>query len=287
MNDRVIAVAINYFGADVTERCVKSLLGQVSSFIIVDNSDDSMEFSRLNERLRSLADTVAGFDMTIIDAGDNLGFGRAAQLGIDVAKRADSCAAILLINNDAIACEGMVEGLVECLDRHASPALLAPVSTHGSVPGRLWYHKILGLIMTHPVPGAISYLNGACLLIPYALAKADLFDPDFFMYGEDVLLSWRLVNQGVELVVVEHACYVHAGGWSSRKGGVFYEYHMARAHILLAKKLATSAPERWLFLLGRILGLSARAVARCARFRTLSPVRALVHAWLGQPPGQY
>jgi N-acetylglucosaminyl-diphospho-decaprenol L-rhamnosyltransferase len=147
----------------------------------------------------------------------------------------------------------------------------------------LWYHRLFALVLRRPCLGAFPYLSGACLLVPMPLAMDGLFDPDFFMYGEDVELSWRMTLSGVPLVAADVLCD-HAGSASARIGSLFYEYHVARGHLLLARKLARNQLECWLFLIGRAISLPLRATLRCLRLKSSIPWRALLLALLGKAP---
>lgn len=284
MDFRIVAVTINYHGAEMTRRCVLSLLDQVDRVIVVDNSNDATESVRLGKMLDSIDKENTFRRIEVITASRNLGFGGGMQLGTTAAFAMPSCVAVLLINNDAIACRGMVSALLTSFEAHGGAALIAPASSADSVPSSLWYHRFFGLISSHKLPGAFRYLNGACLLVPRIYAETKLFDSEFFMYGEDVELSWRLRRAGVVLEVLQQARYQHVGAGSARVGSLFYEYHVARAHILLTKKLALSRLERFSLLLGRAVSLPMRASVRCVRYRSLMPWRALILACLNDPP---
>ena len=153
----------------------------------------------------------------------------------------------------------------------------------GPTASLLWYHRLFALVLRQPCLGAFPYLSGACLLIPMSLARGCLFDPDFFMYGEDVELSWRMNQSGVRLVAADVMCG-HVGSASARIGSLFYEYHVAKGHLLLARKLARNQFESWLFLFGRAISLPLRATLRSLRHRSLLPWLALLLAWLGKTP---
>ena len=105
---------------------------------------------------------------------------------------------------------------------------------------------------------------------------------EFFMYGEDVLLSWQILRKNKKAIGVENATVEHEGTGSSVHGDIFYEYQVARGHILLARKTATNMMQLILFLAGRALFLSARGVVRAARFRKIAPLLAFFYAWTGK-----
>ena len=281
--DNVAAVILNYRRADLTTRCMTSLIGQVSLVMVVDNSGDEEETKHLAE---CMVISNQGGDEThieIVCPGKNLGFGRGVEYGIEKIIEWGDFECVLIINNDAVAGEGMVEGMLNTLRAHGNNALVAAKIEGESATSVLWYHRLFALVLRCPLPGAFPYLSGACLLVPMSLAKVGLFDPDFFMYGEDVELSWRMTQSGVPLVVAD-VNYGHVGSASARIGSLFYEYHVARGHILLARKLARNRLEWSLFLIGRAISLPLRATLRTLRHKSLIPWRALIMAWLGKAP---
>jgi GT2 family glycosyltransferase len=92
------------------------------------------------------------------------------------------------------------------------------------------------------------------------------------MYGEDVLLGWRL--GAARMVHVPQVLVWHEGSASSRNGSVFYELHVAAGHWRLAHKLGNNPADSALLLAGRCISLSARALIRAVRLRSLIPVLA-------------
>ena len=260
-----------------------SLVGQVALALVVDNSGDEEETKRLAECMVMSHQGKQETHIEIISSGENLGFGRGVDYGIRRVMERGDFAGVLVINNDAVASVGMVEGMLKTLRAHGNNALVAAKIQGESATSVLWYHRLFALVLRRPCPGAFPYLSGACLLVPMSLAKVGLFDPDFFMYGEDVELSWRLSQCGVPLIVADVNCD-HVGSASARIGSLFYEYHVARGHILLARKLARNRLEWSLFLIGRAISLPLRATLRFFRHKSLIPWWALVMAWLGKAP---
>jgi GT2 family glycosyltransferase len=197
-------------------------------------------------------------------------------LAIETILKEKQFESILVINNDAEASDGSVEKLMATLRRYKGKAIVAPRSSAtSSTPSMLWYHRYLSLVLTKPLPGAFPYLSGACLLIPTSLISPYLFDPDFFMYGEDVEFSHRMTLQGIPLVISD-AKYNHAGSLSSRKGSFFYEYNVVKGHIILIRKLARGPFDKILLIFGRAIFLPLRAFIRSIRSRSLTPLFALL-----------
>lgn len=280
------AIVINYFGADKTERCLASLSGQaIDTLVLVDNSADQDERHRLEAILSSLNDRRCRFIIRTRFNDTNLGFGKAINQVIrDDQESTGGHDYYLLINNDAEATPGLVAGLLLAAATHPDAALVSPRIRWGDDDvGYYWYQPFLGHVSRVPWPGSFSYLSGCCLLVDAALAhNGALFDEDFFMYGEDIDLTARAVRTGRAIVCVEHLLVIHEGSGSSRHGGLFYEYQVARGHVLLAGKLADHRVTRILFTAGRALYLTARAMVRSLRYRRRTPIRALLLAWTGR-----
>jgi N-acetylglucosaminyl-diphospho-decaprenol L-rhamnosyltransferase len=282
MMAKIAAITLNYRKAELTTRSIESLARQVQLVLVVDNSALDEEVKVLAERVAAIRSPTANTRVEILNPKINLGFGKGVDYGLQWISSNTACKAVLMINNDAIAHVDLVARMFYMLDTHNGTALVAPRTT-GSTPSVLWYHRLFALVLKRPLLGAFPYLSGACLLVPMSLARNGLFDPQFFMYGEDVELSWRMTQHGVPLVTADAECE-HTGSASSRLGSLFYEYHVARGHILLARKLAKNNFEWAALLLGRALSLPLRATLRCLRHKSLIPWSALVLAWLGKPP---
>ena len=284
MRSDIAAITLNYRKAGLTARCVGSLAGQVGAVIVVDNSADTHESEQLLEALRAAESDLRGTSVTVVTAEENLGFAAGVDLGLRKALDSGAWNAYLIMNNDAVATATMVQDLAAALEQHGGKALVAPREQPGSTPSLLWYQSALALVLRKPAPGAFPYLSGACLLVHRSLLNDDrLFDRDFFMYGEDVELSWRLRQTGLPLVLAD-ARFEHVGSASTRRGSPFYEYHVARAHLLLGRKLATGHMHRLWLALGRAVALPLRAGLRCVRNRNLTPGRSLLRAALKRPP---
>lgn len=96
------------------------------------------------------------------------------------------------------------------------------------------------------------------------------------MYGEDVLLGWRL---GAErMAYVPHLLVSHETSASSRNGSLFYETRVVSGHWLLAYKLARSRTDLLLLLAARWLSLGVRSLLRSVRSHSSTPLLAL---WRG------
>jgi N-acetylglucosaminyl-diphospho-decaprenol L-rhamnosyltransferase len=281
---RTCAILINYRGTPKTLRCLTSLVGHpVDTIRVVDNSASAEEALLLSLAVQEFPEGISSPAVSLTINEDNLGFGTAVNRAIrDDRAEAQGHDYYLVINSDAEATPGMVETLVSILERDRDVAIAAPRTDtgHGGM-GYLWYGRLFGTVSGRKTVMGFPYLTGCCLLFGKGLAdEGPVFDESFFMYGEDTLLSWRVQKSGRKIVCADDARVMHEGTGSSSHGGFFYEYHTARCHALLAFKTWERPHELPLFILGRVLSLSIRALIRSIRYRTLSPALALLVCWL-------
>jgi len=278
------AIVLDYRNPDTTKKCLISLIGQgLATVYVVDNSQNE----ECTKELAAIEVELSGLDvdyiLRIIGANRNLGFANGVNYAIRTDLESSSphdC--YLLINNDAIAHPGLVAQLQESIEKD-NVLLAAPcISEQGtSKECGLWYNRYLGILTEHRTPLSFNYASGCCLLLRKQLINNNqLFDPAFFMYGEDALLFWKLHKNGMPYKIVKDAYVEHEVGASSTKSGIFYEYHTTRAHILMAVKARSNPLEIPLMLISKFISLSVRMIARCLRYRSLVPAHAFILAWL-------
>jgi N-acetylglucosaminyl-diphospho-decaprenol L-rhamnosyltransferase len=82
------------------------------------------------------------------------------------------------------------------------------------------------------------FSGGGALLRKAALDDAGLFDPRFFMYYEDLDLSWRLRLRGWKVLYVPDAVIVHEHAASSQEWSPLFVYNVDRNRPLMLLKLA-------------------------------------------------
>jgi GT2 family glycosyltransferase len=244
---------------------------KVSAVLVLDNSEDNG---------KSAADIVAIFRVDsrvkVVVSERNLGFAAGVNRGIELILELFPEAWVLLINNDARLLSGALSKLERTLAENTNALIAFPSVSQGDrVLGQAYYHKLFGLLSWRPRPGFFSFASGCCLLVAMERSSLPLFDEDFFMYGEDCELGWRLSRRPGSMLHINEMLVAHYGSASSRLGSLFYESHTVAAHLILARKLARNKVELGLLLVMRALSLPARALVRTIRFRSLKPLRGL------------
>jgi N-acetylglucosaminyl-diphospho-decaprenol L-rhamnosyltransferase len=268
----VVGLTLNYRDPVRTVACVRNLLEQGAEHVLVwDNSADGGESSSL--LAREFADDAR---VSIVDAESNLGFSAGINRGIEWLKHRHSGRAVLLINNDAQLLPGALCKLQSALQRAPKALVAFPDIDHGGwVRGLVWYQRLTGIISDKPLPGSFAYASGCCLLLSSGVCTGPLFDEDFFMYGEDWELGWRLSRQPGSTVHVPEILVAHEGSASSRMGSPFYETRVVAAQLIIARKLAKNRVDGLLVAVLHWCLLFVRALVRSIRFRSTTPIRAL------------
>lgn len=189
-------VIVSYNTRGDLERCLASLHeappAAPHEVVVVDNAstDGSVEAARRWPAVR------------VIEAGENLGFARANNLGI----RHTTGDYLLLLNSDTVVPPGAIDGLLDDLERHPDAAVVGPRLLDGSGRPELSFGRMIGPVNEArqkligwlgrwtPVVERMTrrertpdWVSGACLLVRRADAEAvGLLDERYFMYAEDV-----------------------------------------------------------------------------------------------------
>ncbi len=231
----VSIIIVNYNVKYFLSQCLKSLESARKAMsieiFVVDNhsSDDSIEY------LKPLFPYVH-----FIENKENTGFSRANNQAIKLAKGKY----ILLLNPDTIVGENTLQNVCLYMDEHSKTGgvgvkmingkgLFLPESKRGFPSPWNSFCKMFGLSRLFPYSGIfakyhVKYLDkekihqvevlaGAFMMMrKETLDKIGLLDEDFFMYGEDVDLSYRVVKGGYNNIYLPEKI-IHYKGESTKK----------------------------------------------------------------------
>ncbi|MDY0330917.1 MAG: glycosyltransferase [Thiomonas sp.] len=270
----IVGLTLNYRDAARTTRCVQSLLDNGANAVLVwDNSEDNgVSATALDQHW---ADTK---QVHIESSPCNLGFSAGVNRGIEAILARYPAAWIMLLNNDATLRAEALSRLRQCLENPQVVIAYPRIDQVGHTTGTVFYQRHLALLrFDRPLPGSFPSPSGCALMIAPERIELPLFDEDFFMYGEDVMLGWRLGSQ--RMAHIPQVLVDHEGSASSGVGSEFYETRLVAGHWLLARKLARNPFDRAMLTIGRGLSLPARALVRSLRYRSLLPFHALWQGW--------
>lgn len=274
----MVGLVLHFRTANTTLKCLASIIGQgIHRVVLVDNSQDGGEsVRRMDGGLKGLE--KEGLHIDILQPTVNLGFAAGVNAGLKQLLL-DDPADVLLINSDAELQNVSVQVMRTFLEDAA--CVVPRLARQSGAPGQsafAFYHSLSGLIFRRSMPGTVRHPSGCCLLIRADQVRKNLFDEDFFFYGEDVMLGFELERHSMRVVDCDKAIVIHEGSGSAKNGSIFYEYHMVRAHWLLARKLSRNRFEYVLFVIARCLMLSLRASVRSLRSRSMVPWHGLLRA---------
>lgn len=252
---RLSIVIVNYNVRYFLEQCLhsveKAIQGLEAEVYVVDNN--SVDGS--NEMVTAKFPWV-----NLIANKENTGFSRANNQAIRIAKGEY----VLLLNPDTVLEHDTLSKCVAFMDGHPDAGGLGikmvdgkgkflPESKRGLPTPSVAFYKISGLSYLFPKSKLFSryhlgyldnnkthevdILSGAFMMLrKEALDKTGLLDETFFMYGEDIDLSYRIIKAGYKNYYFHEARIIHYKGESTKKSSINYVFVFYNAMIIFAKK---------------------------------------------------
>ncbi len=252
---KLSVIIVNYNVEFFLEQCLNSVLaaskGLSVETIVVDNNsvDNSLPMMR------------AKFpDVKLIANKDNRGFSKANNQGIKVS----TGEYVLLLNPDTIVEEDTFKRVIDFMDSNLDAGGLGvrmldgkgrflPESKRGLPTPAAAFYKMFGLSKLFPnskkfaayhaghlsqdKTHEVEVLSGAFMLMRRSvLDKVGLLDEDFFMYGEDIDLSYRIIKGGYKNYYFADTRIIHYKGESTKKNTVNYVFVFYNAMVIFAKK---------------------------------------------------
>lgn len=248
-------VIVNYNVAYFLEQCLYSvenaIVGIDSEVWVVDNASVDSSTSMVKEKFPWVK---------LIESKDNLGFSKGNNLAIH------QCTGeyILLLNPDTVVEEDTFSKCISYMDQHQDVGGLGvkmldgnghflPESKRALPTPEVSLYKIIGLTSLFPRSEKfakyylgnlsneethdIEILSGAYMFMrKTVLDKVGLLDEAFFMYGEDIDLSYRIINGGYKNVYYPETRIIHYKGESTKKGSINYVLIFYQAMIIFANK---------------------------------------------------
>ena len=251
---KLSVIIVNYKVKHYLEQCLRSVAeasrGIAVEVIVVDNASGDGSVEYLRERFP---------DVTIIASEENLGFARANNLAI----RNSHGQYVLLLNPDTIVAEDTFRDFLTFMDSTPdaggcgaymlhTDGSFAPESRRGLPTPFVAFCKMSGLASLFPKSrtfgryymrylnenevNRIEIMSGAFMFLRRdALDKAGLLDEDFFMYGEDIDLSYRILKAGYNNYFLPSRI-LHYKGESTVKSSYRYVHTFYRAMELFFNK---------------------------------------------------
>ena len=251
---KLTVVIVNYKVKYFLEQCLRSVekaaAGHDVEVFVVDNASCDGSVDYIMERFPAV---------NLIASEENLGFARANNLAI----RQSKGEYVLLLNPDTIVAENCFGEFISFMDSHPDAGgcgaymlhvdgTFALESRRGLPTPFVAFCKMSGLAAMMPRSrtfgryymrylnenevNPIEIMSGAFMFLRRsALDKAGLLDEDFFMYGEDIDLSYRILKSGYRNYFLPHRM-LHYKGESTVKSSYRYVHTFYRAMQLFFNK---------------------------------------------------
>lgn len=248
-------IIVNYNVKHFLEQCLHSVLKaskNISSEIfVVDNNSVDGSAQLIREKFSQIH---------FISNRENVGFSKANNQAIRLAKGKY----ILLLNPDTVVEEDTFSKVLDFMEKYPEAGGLGvkmidgkgvflPESKRGLPTPWVAFYKMFGISKLFPNSKKfgkyhLSYLNeneiqeidvlaGAFMLLrKETLDKVGLLDESFFMYGEDIDLSYRITLGGYKNYYFPETTIIHYKGESTKKGSLNYVKVFYNAMILFARK---------------------------------------------------
>lgn len=238
-------VIVNYNVKHYVEQCLRSVYAAADGIdmevFVVDNASTDGSVSYLREYFPKV---------NYIENKQNLGFSKANNVAIRQAKGEY----VLLLNPDTVISKNVLHECIDFADSHQKTGAIgvrmhnedgtvAPESRRSVPTPWIALCKYLGYSRRYYMgwlpwdqPARIEVVSGAfCFLRHKALVEVGLLDEDYFMYGEDIDLSYHLLRHGYENWYLP-LDIVHFKGRSTIKTSFRYAYVFYKAMLIFFVK---------------------------------------------------
>ncbi len=247
----IVNYNVRYFLEQVLRSVQRAARGLSVEVFVVDNNSKDDSVAMVREQFP---------DVQLIVNQENTGFAKANNQAI----RASSGAYILLLNPDTVVAENTFTKCLVFMDLHPEAGGLGvrmidgagkflPESKRGFPSPWVAFCKTFGLsglfpksrIFNHYHLGylpedqthEVEVLAGAFMLLRRSvLDEIGLLDEAFFMYGEDIDWSYRIVKAGYKNYYFPETTIIHYKGESTKKGSLNYVRVFYQAMIIFARK---------------------------------------------------
>lgn len=263
---KLSVIIVNYNVKYFLEQCLYSVQRAIKDIaaevLVVDNHSVDGSCAMVREKFPWVH---------LITNQENVGFSRANNQAIRIARGEY----VLLLNPDTVVQEDTFVKCIEFMDAHPEGGALGvkmidgkghflPESKRALPTPWVAFYKIFGLSRLFPKSRTfgryhLTYLNpdqiheveilsGAFMFIRRkVLDEIGLLDETFFMYGEDIDLSYRIIQAGYKNYYFPHTSIIHYKGESTKKGSLNYVLVFYQAMIIFAQKhFAHDASYRYL-----------------------------------------
>ncbi|HOJ51946.1 MAG TPA: glycosyltransferase family 2 protein [Syntrophales bacterium] len=266
---KVSVIIVSYNTLELTKACLASLrrAGGEKEILVVDNASTDGSPKMIRDQFP---------EVILIENEKNLGFGRANNVALARARGEY----VIFLNPDTVVKSEAIEKAVTFMEHHPEVGIAGGriLNPDGSEQESISYRYPGEKYASGETKGLSGHI--ACVLGAFMIARKKIldeikgFDEDFFLYGEDEDLCWRIREQGYEVGFIPEAEVYHWGGGSESASSrpevavkkTLAEYLFYKKHYRPETLRRIYRRERWKARWRLItLGLSALALGKSPR----------------------
>jgi N-acetylglucosaminyl-diphospho-decaprenol L-rhamnosyltransferase len=200
MTTDVTFLIVTFKSGESIHRCV-DLIPKKYPILVIENSANNFFKSDLEKKYNNVK---------CILAGENLGFGKASNLGLNLVKSKYA----FLINPDTLLTSNTTEQLIHYSQKINDFALLSPVMIDAEDKNYRIYKKKL-LLINKSEYLEVDFIKGFSMFFNMSKFKSiGFFDEKIFLYFEEDDLCRRVRNLNQKIYVIFSSKITHQGGQS-------------------------------------------------------------------------
>lgn len=260
---KLSVVIVSYNAKYFLELCLSSVLkaseNLTSEIIVVDNQSTDGTCALVKAKFKTVK---------LIENNQNLGFAKANNIGVAQA----SGNYVLILNPDTVIAEDTFINCLEFAELHPNFGALGvklidgtghflPESKRNLPTALVTFYKMLGIKnqknsyyaqhISENSCGEVSILVGAFMFLKRNTYLAvGGFDSDYFMYGEDIDLSYKLTVAGYNNYYLGSTSAIHFKGESTQKDIKYLKYFFKAMPLFYKKHFKRNLAFEWFLKLG-------------------------------------
>lgn len=235
---------VRYFLEQSLLSVERALNGIDAEIVVIDNNSEDDSCAMVKERFPQV---------TLIENKENVGFSKANNQAVAVAKGEYVC----ILNPDTAVAEDTFSKALNFAEKQPKLGALGIYLMDGTgnylpeskrnlpIPRRALL-KLLGFTkgkngyyanhVEDRGEGKVDTLVGAFMLMKRSVYnEVGGFDEDYFMYGEDIDLSYKLAQAGYKNQYMGNLCMLHYKGESTRRDGAYFNRFFGAMRIFYKK----------------------------------------------------
>jgi len=256
ISDKLISIVIvNYKVPGCLRDAIRSVqdaeLAEQAEILVVDNASGDNSKELITSEFKNV---------NWIQLKSNVGFGKACNIGV----QSSSGKYVLLLNPDTVIAKDTLKVAVDFMQSHPKAGLMGPKILNqdgslqascrrGFVTPLVAFYYFTGLSRIFPKSkhfaryhltymdenesAVVDAVSGSFMFIRRTLFdQLHGFDEQFFMYGEDIDLCWRVREKGYEVWYHPLTQIIHRKGQSSARSPLRSRFAFYEAMVIFSKK---------------------------------------------------